>query len=391
MISIREIQNMSTRWRIRQDVVEKDYALGWLLAGISQHPALSETWVFKGGTCLRKCYYETYRFSEDLDFTVTDPALILPETLFAIFKEISVWTKENVGIELEIDVNSFKTYSNKRGKPSTQGKIGFIGPEAKPTTPKIKLDLTGDELVASFPERRRVIHEYSDWSPDTSVLSYSLEELAAEKIRALAQRCRPRDLYDVIHLCRNPNLLGRETHVHSLLQRKSEFVGISTPTLELVQTKENYQDIEADWENMLGHQLPPPLIPLDIFWAELPEVFEWLEGRSRSGGLRSAKLGKDYSVLLNPNSVNFARFGFDLNLLRYCAFNLLKTELYYDPVEGAKGWRLVEPYSLRQTQDGNVFLYVVNDRGLLRSYRLDRIRGIRASHEAYIPKFRVEI
>lgn len=391
MISIREIQNVSTKWSIGQNVVEKDYALGWLLAGISQHPALSETWIFKGGTCLRKCYYETYRFSEDLDFTVTDPSLIIPEKLFSIFGDISQWTKNNVGIELEIVQNSFKIYPNKRGKLSTQGKIGFVGPEAKPTTPKIKIDLANDELIASTPKRGHVIHEYSDWNTETSVLSYSLEELAAEKIRALAQRCSPRDLYDVVHLCRNPNLVGRETYVNSLLKSKSDFVGILTPTLESVQTEENYQNIAADWVGMLGHQLPPPLIPVDVFWNELPEIFAWLEGQSRFGKLGSAEIGNDGSVLLNSSSVNFARLGFDMNLLRYCAFNLVKIELYYVPEKGEEGWRLVEPYSLRQTQDGNILLYLVNDRGSLRSYRLDRVHGIRASHETFIPKFKVEI
>ena len=46
--------------------VDKDYVLGWLLYGIAVHPYLSQ-WVFKGGTCLKKCFFETYRFSEDLD------------------------------------------------------------------------------------------------------------------------------------------------------------------------------------------------------------------------------------------------------------------------------------------------------------------------------------
>jgi hypothetical protein len=40
---------------------------------------LSNQWVFKGGTCLKKCYIETYRFSEDLDFTVLPGGAIAPE------------------------------------------------------------------------------------------------------------------------------------------------------------------------------------------------------------------------------------------------------------------------------------------------------------------------
>src|SRR5215213_5325668 len=62
MISRRELDELRGEWSLAVDVMEKDYVLGWLLAGIAHHPALSLTWVFKGGTCLRKCYYETDRF-----------------------------------------------------------------------------------------------------------------------------------------------------------------------------------------------------------------------------------------------------------------------------------------------------------------------------------------
>ena len=72
-----------------QGVIEKDYVLGWLLAGVAQHEGLSGTWVFKGGTCLRKCYYETFRFSEDLDFTVVNGGPEEPGDLMPIFAEIA--------------------------------------------------------------------------------------------------------------------------------------------------------------------------------------------------------------------------------------------------------------------------------------------------------------
>ena len=70
MITRIDIKERVREWGLREDVVEKDYVLGWLLWGIGSDPELSEQWAFKGGTCLRKCYVETYRFSEDLDFTV---------------------------------------------------------------------------------------------------------------------------------------------------------------------------------------------------------------------------------------------------------------------------------------------------------------------------------
>ena len=75
MIDRREILDAAATLGLRPQVIEKDYVLGWVLAGIYQHTALSEAWIFKGGTCLKKCYFETYRFSEDLDFTVTEPSM----------------------------------------------------------------------------------------------------------------------------------------------------------------------------------------------------------------------------------------------------------------------------------------------------------------------------
>ncbi len=81
MIPHDEILALRGEWLLRDDVIEKDYVLGWLLAAIAAQPKLADTWVFKGGTCLRKCYYETYRFSEDLDFTLRDASHLEPAFL----------------------------------------------------------------------------------------------------------------------------------------------------------------------------------------------------------------------------------------------------------------------------------------------------------------------
>jgi predicted nucleotidyltransferase component of viral defense system len=72
VIDRREILDIANQTLLTPHVVEKDYALGWLLAGIYAHEELAENWIFKGGTCLKKCFFETYRFSEDLDFTLRD-------------------------------------------------------------------------------------------------------------------------------------------------------------------------------------------------------------------------------------------------------------------------------------------------------------------------------
>ncbi|HTT92712.1 MAG TPA: nucleotidyl transferase AbiEii/AbiGii toxin family protein, partial [Acidimicrobiales bacterium] len=127
--------------------------------------ALNRTWVFKGGTCLRKCYYETYRFSEDLDFTVVGGGPEQPEDLMAIFGEVAEWTREESGIQLVLDEKSFQRRKNKRGNPTTQGRLAYRGPNDDHSMPKVKLDLTSDELLVDQPVPRPIGHPYSDRLP----------------------------------------------------------------------------------------------------------------------------------------------------------------------------------------------------------------------------------
>lgn len=56
MIPQLELADLRAEWLIDQGVIEKEYILGWLLAGITNRAELNRTWIFKGGTCLRKCY-----------------------------------------------------------------------------------------------------------------------------------------------------------------------------------------------------------------------------------------------------------------------------------------------------------------------------------------------
>src|SRR3954465_6366605 len=89
MIGKEDIRARAGEWQLRMDVVEKDYILGWLLAGFAAHPETSSQWIFKGGTCLKKCFFETYRFSEDLDFSLLPGAKYTIEELTKILREVA--------------------------------------------------------------------------------------------------------------------------------------------------------------------------------------------------------------------------------------------------------------------------------------------------------------
>ena len=391
MIPKRELEQLRAEWSLDLGVIEKDYVLGWLLAGIAQHPLLGQNWVFKGGTCLRKCYYETFRFSEDLDFTVTQGGSEDPEELRAAFSEIADWLREESGIELTVDDTAFRRRRNRRGYPTTQGRIAYRGPNPQPVSPKVKIDITSDEVLVERPVPRPIGHQYSDAPlPANGVICYSLTELFAEKLRALAERCRPRDLYDVVHMHRHPDLIGTHRKVSATLARKCEHAGIAVPGIDIIQSSPFREEIEREWTNMLGHQLPQPLPPFASFWSTLDEVFNWLTGTAAHRQLPRAALGDLDPSWQIPQAITSWRRGIPLELLRYAGVNRLKVEVDYRAENGRQGPRVVEPYALRRTKDRNLVLFVVNDRGQLRSYRIDRIARIGPTTETFTPSYQVE-
>jgi len=124
MIEKNEVLKMAKELDLRPDTIEKDYVLGWMLWGISQHSQISK-WAFKGGTSLKKCHFETFRFSEDLDFTLTDSNHLNSEFLSQTFTEITERITEEVGIEFFSERFTFKIIEKENNRLSAQGKIHF--------------------------------------------------------------------------------------------------------------------------------------------------------------------------------------------------------------------------------------------------------------------------
>ncbi len=374
-------------------MVEKDYVLGWLLAGIAEHPQ-TRSWVFKGGTCLRKCWFETYRFSEDLDFTVTESDLDVGR-LGETFAEIAAWLDDRCGLRLIVDDGSFRQRQNKRGKPTIEGRVGCLGPLGMPTPPKVKLDLTADEAIVRGLESRPVQHPFSDapassaTSHLTSVVCYSLPELLGEKIRALAERCRPRDLYDVVHTHRHPDLIGRADDVVQVLEAKCAHARIDTPTLATIRSTPFRDEIETEWSNMLGHQLPH-LPSFDDFWSQLDDVFAWLDGDRPVPQLTEIRPTEPVTGWRPARHMTSWQQGSPIELIRFAGANRLKVTIDYHAKQGRIGLRTVEPYSLRYSQEGKLLVFVVNDREQIRSYRADRIRAVSIESESFTPRYLVE-
>lgn len=198
-----ERKRLGTPW----EVIERDYVLSWLLAGICQVQPLNDTLVLKGGTALRKCYFGDYRFSEDLDFSGTEgvPTGEGMEDAMQQACGIAV-TLLNEYAPAEV---ACERHTEKEPHPGGQEAftVRFRLPWQAQVRTRVMVEVSVDEKVILPVRRRTVIHNYGE-PLDAEVLVYPLEEIVAEKLRAILQhiemlerrgwsRSRARDYYDL--------------------------------------------------------------------------------------------------------------------------------------------------------------------------------------------------
>jgi predicted nucleotidyltransferase component of viral defense system len=187
--------------RIPEAVIERDYVLAWFLTGLSGH-ALREVFAFKGGTALRRCWFGDYRFSEDLDFTLTKR--ISFAAIRAGLHEIFAAVEDACGLRLAFDREDRNSHQN-----SHTFYLSYQGP--LPASNDVKVDITINEVLG-FPLRERPIlrsyEGFSDLPEGPTVRVYAIEEIVVEKLLALSDRARtePRDLYDLWYLLTNTKL-----------------------------------------------------------------------------------------------------------------------------------------------------------------------------------------
>jgi hypothetical protein len=263
--------------------------------------------------------------------------------------------------------------------------------KGKKNIPKIKFDLTADEVLVLPPSRQPVMHPYAD-EPEGGIHieCYDYPEVFGEKVRALGERGRPRDLYDVINLYRNDQLPSAAV-IHNVLQQKCSYKSIELPTLEDVGGYE--EALRQNWEPMLAHQLPA-LPALEVYWETLPDFFAWLLGEVVAVAAQLESVPGEGEIYrpaygqLGLHSLN----GGSLEIIRFAAGNRLCVDLEYTDEDGNHSSRIIEPYSLRQTQNEDILLHAVRAQdGNPRSYRIDRINSVSITNTVFKPRYEIEL
>lgn len=281
MILQKEIATISEQLGVSKSVIDKDWMLGHFIAAIFNEPELKETLIFKGGTCLKKCWFEEYRFSEDLDFTSKSQEFKLtPSHLNFITKHI----EDNTGVKTHIV--SLRPLQFKDRLTGYEAIIKFWGADhpknIMPTTPdrwqtKIKIEIILYEEMIFEVTEQAVSHSYSDnLALENAIPCYKIEEVLSEKIRALIQRpyTAPRDYYDIWYLSNNfPDL--NWTVIVEAFYKKMKFKNIEFTGVDQLINPKSDKALKGAWKNSLGHQIQSDKLPeYEIVRENLLQLFE---------------------------------------------------------------------------------------------------------------------
>lgn len=163
-------------------LVEQDLIICRALVSIYSDPFLKNHLAFRGGTALHKLYLKPQpRYSEDIDLVQVD-AEPIKETIDHL-REALFWLGEPVVKQ--------KKHNNTlvfRVQPTDLG-AGEI---------HLKVEINCKEHFSVFPMTRVPFSVKNDWfSGECEILTYELDELVETKVRALYQRLKGRDLFDV--------------------------------------------------------------------------------------------------------------------------------------------------------------------------------------------------
>lgn len=225
MLNRRQLQELTKVSGFNLWQTEKDYLQHIFLLYLSIES--KRELVFKGGTALQKVY-GLNRFSLDLDFTSTNGKE--EEIVNKIAKDI-----KDFGYETEISkIAQFEDKS----KALTLKIKGPLYDGTEKSIAMLRIEISHRKDLQLEPETREIVPIYPDIKPYLLIIM-RLEEILAEKIRAIYYRGRARDLYDLWFLIKKNikpdiKLINTKLNYYKLTYNKQEF-------------KKRIQEIEKVW------------------------------------------------------------------------------------------------------------------------------------------------
>ncbi|OGO14957.1 MAG: hypothetical protein A2Z14_05470 [Chloroflexi bacterium RBG_16_48_8] len=285
MISEAELKRKAGSMGIDPMMVDLDYVLGvflsqWYCDEVARHLR------FKGGTCLRKCYFPDHRFSKDLDFTAE---LEFDEReIEALLIRVSQRTQEIFGLNLVEREWRKRIVHDQRGGTTIETRFYYRGPLRRTGAPQaIQLHITTVKSEILFPEKseKRILHPYSDQTfiEGVNAVCYTLKEILSEKLRAICGQRRfaiSRDLFD-LHKVLEYEAISLDD-IKNLVEKKFETKGVRIEGIRLEDFISRKEEFEQDWHRDLTRLLATAeMTTFDDAWRTTLKAVSWVESLSR--------------------------------------------------------------------------------------------------------------
>lgn len=268
MILKKVIEKKALEHEVSRSTIDKDWVLGHFVDAIFSIDSCREALIFKGGTCLRKCYIPDYRFSEDLDFTSINPDFQLDEDLL---RQIISIVQERTGMQLHLEkLTDLRHNDMPTGYAAIVKFWGAdhskdqIPPDPSRWTTSIKIEIILYEKMLFEPSMKTVYHDYSDKlsSAVNEIVCYDIREVLSEKLGALIQRSytAPRDYYDIWYLSKYVDNLPWSEIKQAFLE-KMAFKGLEFTGVDQLLNAKIENTVKRAWKNSLGHQIASRKLP----------------------------------------------------------------------------------------------------------------------------------
>jgi predicted nucleotidyltransferase component of viral defense system len=212
------LKTMAREQGVDLEIVQKDYAISYLLAAISQTAGLGEKIVLKGGTALKKLYYPNYRFSEDLDYSTLKLGVFPKgnELLQAAVDQMAGLLQERGPFDVQVEPLTLRL-PHPGDQMAYTVRVRF--PDQRQALCRLKVEITVDEPVLMEVREYPIRHGFGE-KIETTISGYVMEEIVAEKLRALLQSRQKlaergwgasrvcRDYYDLWYILSREKLTG---------------------------------------------------------------------------------------------------------------------------------------------------------------------------------------
>lgn len=276
MINRKEILATAKAQRVPPDTIDKDYVLGHFLNAFFKQAWAKENFVFKGGTCLRKCHFADYRFSEDIDMT------ILSESFELTKKQMeAVGATMLAEADIYTNILSYKSVKHQDISVGWDIEICYWGANHNPSETPVFRETCHTKIWCEFRffEKmlypiisRPILHAYSDAQLIGQVVPcYHVHEVLSEKLRALLQRNRgeARDYYDIWYLKNNVTDIDWAA-VKNGFEQKCKYKSILFSEVSDFFKPQRLKQVAITWEKRLSHQLTSK-VTLDEVITDLQE------------------------------------------------------------------------------------------------------------------------